>query len=116
MYRHMHGHVHGHMCRHICRHKCRHVSRHAAQVRTCTDGNFYGLYACMCMRCVWMEVCIDMCRDTHARHVYRHAHRYAAVAMLLAAVLVEPTAVGEEAGVHAGCMRVDGQAGVGVGV
>ena len=40
--------------------------------------------------------------------------------MLLAAVLMEPTAVskavGEEAGVRAGCMRVDGQAGVGVGV
>ena len=52
--------------------------------------------------------------------MYRHAHRYAAVAMLLAAVLVEPTAVGEEAGeeagVCAGCMWVDGQAGVGVGV
>ena len=43
--------------------------------------------------------------------MYRHAHRYAAVAMLLAAVLVKPTAVGkavgEEAGVRAGCMRVD---------
>lgn len=36
--------------------------------------------------------------------------------MLLVAVLVEPTAAGEEAGVRAGCMRVDGQAGVGVGV
>ena len=52
--------------------------------------------------------------------MYRHAHRYAAVAMLLAAVLVEPTAVGKavskEAGVCAGCMWVDGQAGTGVGV
>ena len=40
--------------------------------------------------------------------------------MLLAAVLVKPTAVGkavgEEAGVRAGCMWVDGQGGVGVGV
>ena len=52
--------------------------------------------------------------------MYRHAHRYAAVAMLLAAVLVKPTAVGkavgEEAGVRAGCMRVDRQASTGVGV
>ena len=38
--------------------------------------------------------------------------------MLLAAVLVKPTAVGkavgEEAGVRAGCMRVDRQASAGV--
>ena len=52
--------------------------------------------------------------------MYRHAHRYAAVAMLLAAVLVEPTAVGKgggkEASVCAGRMRVDGKAGACVGV
>ena len=52
--------------------------------------------------------------------MYRHAHTYAAMAMLLAAVLVKPTAVGkavgEEAGVRVGCMRVDRQASAGVGV
>ena len=52
--------------------------------------------------------------------MYRHAHRYAAVAMLLAAVLVKPTAVSKavskEAGVCAGCMQVDRQVSAGVGV
>ena len=36
--------------------------------------------------------------------MYRHAHRYAAVAMLLAAVLVKPTAAGKAVGEEAGVL------------